>query len=277
MRHRLVEQNQFAQDELSSEESVSLTMTIEPLFLDTITHFLWNEFHTDRYPETEQGGIYHATSRPIQRIGLALEPFPGVSAWVQETQIDALWLHRPWKLDLADFPADVGIFFNHLSFDETLTIGYNTYLASRLGAMGTPEPLGYKQVTNEAGVLLPQRPIGMLTDVAEHEFDYWLAMVKQEFGGYDRAETGRDSTGWQVENCRVAVVGAMTDELVREAANRGANLYLTGAYRKPAQQAVDETGIAVVAVGHRRSEEWGMQALADILQKRWPVDCFIHE
>lgn len=252
-------------------------MTSEPLFLDKITHFLWNEFHTDRYPETEQGGIYRAASWPIQRIGLALEPFPGVSAWVQETQIDALWLHRPWKLDLTDFPDNIGVFSNHLPFDETLTMGYNLLLATQLGTINTPEPLGYKQATDEAGMLLPQRPIGMLMDVAEHEFDHWLAIIKEEFSGYDRAETGRELTGWQLENCRVAVVGAMTDELVREAAQRGANLYLTGAYRKPAQQAVDETGIAVVAVGHRRSEEWGMRALAGMLQKRWPVECFAHE
>ena len=259
------------------ENQFSLTMTSESLFLDKITHFLRNEFHTERYPESEQGGIYHTTSRPIQRIGLALEPFPDISIWVEETQIDALWLHRPWKLDLADFPDNVGVFSNHLPFDETLTMGYNLVLAAQLGATDTPEPLGYKQATNEAGTLMPQRPIGMLMDVAQYEFDHWLAIVKHEFGGYDRAETGRELTGWQLENCRVAVVGAMTDELVREAAGRGANLYLTGAYRKPAQLAVDETGIAVVAVGHRRSEEWGMRALAELLQKHYAVACFIHE
>ena len=62
----------------------------------------------------------------------------------------------------------------------------------------------------------------------------------------------------------------MNDALVREAADRGANLYVTGQYRKPGQEAVDETGIAVVAVGHRRSEEWGLRALAHLLRQRWP-------
>lgn len=67
----------------------------------------------------------------------------------------------------------------------------------------------------------------------------------------------------------MAVVGAMTDALVREAALRGADLYITGQLRKPALSAVKETGIAVVAAGHRRCEEWGLKALAGVLRERW--------
>ena len=62
----------------------------------------------------------------------------------------------------------------------------------------------------------------------------------------------------------------MNDALIREAADRGAGLYLTGQYRTPAQAAVNETGIAVAAVGHCRSEAWGLRALADVLRERWP-------
>ena len=111
----------------------------------------------------------------------------------------------------------------------------------------------------------------MLIDVAPQEFDYWLDGIKTLFGGYDRAEAGHGAGRWQPTSYRIAVVGAMTDALVREAAEKGAHLYLTGAYRKPGQQAVDETGIAVIAVGHRRSEEWGLRMLADLLQAHWPV------
>ena len=71
------------------------------------------------------------------------------------------------------------------------------------------------------------------------------------------------------EVSRVAVVGAMTDALVREAASRGADVYTTGQLRQPAQAAVLETGIGVVGVGHRRCEEWGLRALAGVLCERW--------
>jgi len=66
----------------------------------------------------------------------------------------------------------------------------------------------------------------------------------------------------------VAVVAAMTDPLVREAA-RGAEVYVMGHFRQPAKEAVLNTGIGVIVVGHRRSEEWGLRALAGVLRERW--------
>lgn len=245
--------------------------------LNELNDFLQNELATNQYPDSEQGGVYHPSERPVRRLGLALEPFANLPQWVEEANLDALWLHRPWQLDLTSLPPDIGILAHHLPFDETLTIGYNARLSGQIGAVGSLEPLGYKQDTTANGTLLPQRPIGMLIDVARQEFDYWLSTVKNLFGGYDRAEAGRDSDSWPAANGRVAVVGAMTDALIREGANRGANLYLTGAYRKPAQQAVDETGIAVIAIGHRRIEEWGLRELAHLLNERWTIECLIHQ
>jgi len=67
----------------------------------------------------------------------------------------------------------------------------------------------------------------------------------------------------------VAVVGAMTDALVREAAERGATLYITGQFRQPAKLAVAQTQIGVIVVGHRRSELWGLQALTGVVRERW--------
>ncbi len=42
-------------------------------------------------------------------------------------------------------------------------------------------------------------------------------------------------------------VGAMNESLVREAAERGATLYLTGQYRLSTQKTVQETSIGVIA------------------------------
>lgn len=235
------------------------------LSLTDISDFLKNKLAVDRYPTDEQGGIYRAGTRSVTRLGLALEPFPGLADWIEQEQLDALWLHRPWQLDTNMLPPDVGVLYHHLPFDETLTIGYCEPLASQLDATGELEPIGYKQATTKAGSPLPKRAIGMLLDINGQEFDECLDHVKDLLGNYDRAEAGR-----QTDVDRIAVVGAMTDELVREAAERGANVYLTGQYRKPAQDAVNETGMAVIAVGHRRSEEWGLRALADLLRTEWP-------
>ena len=240
-------------------------MNVQPVWLNNIVDFLRHEFAVDGYPDGEQGGLYHASGRSVWRLGLALEPFSQLVAWIADNQIDALWLHRPWQLDLATLPPDLGVIYNHLPFDEHLTMGFNPRLAAQLRAVGPLEPLGFKQATLETGEPLPQRPIGMLFDDDGQTVPEWIRQLETQFGGYDRAEPGRQTTVG-----RVAVVGAMNDALIREAADRGAGLYLTGQYRPSAQKAVDETGITVIAVGHRRSEEWGLRALAGVIQDRWP-------
>ncbi|GAB3690089.1 Nif3-like dinuclear metal center hexameric protein [Spirosoma flavus] len=251
-------------------------MNTEHPSLEELANFLRSELSAESYPADEQGGIYYPSKRSIRRMGLALEPFPTLADWIEENHLDAIWLHRPWQLDLATIPSDVGVLSHHLPFDETLTVGHNKQLAQLLRATSAPEPIGYKQSVTSEGKFLPQRPLGMIVDVAEDEFDNWLTRIKELFGGYDRAEAGHSSSGLNFDNSRIAVVGAMTDALVREADERGAQMYLTGAYRKPAQVAVDETGMAVVAVGHRRSEEWGLHVLADLIRTRWSFDCVIY-
>ncbi|MDB5239534.1 MAG: hypothetical protein JWP57_159 [Spirosoma sp.] len=236
-----------------------------PILVNDIAHFLESEFNIGRYPQSEQGGVYHPSERPIRRLGLALEPFPDLAAWVANNQLDALWLHRPWKLDLTLLPPTVSVAYNHLHFDEHLTMGYNPRMAAQLSATGPLEPLGFKQSIYETGELLPQRPIGMLFDTEKQNVAEWVRRAQMLFGGYDRLEAGRQSTVG-----RVAVVGAMNDALIREAADRGGTLYFTGQYRPSAQKAVDETGITVISVGHRRSEEWGVRALDDLLRQCWP-------
>ena len=253
-----------------------MKMNSSILTINHIAKFLEDELSVHRFPADERGGVYHPSEQPVQRIGLALEPFPDLAKWVTEMDLDALWLHRPWQLDPTHLPHGVGVLAHHLPFDEALTIGYNTRLFEQLEGLGMPEQLGYKQEVAKGREPIPERPVGMLVDVVEQEFDYWLNCVKTLFGGYDRAEAGHSSSSWRTANSRIAVVGAMTDALIREAAERGAHLYLTGAYRKPGQQAVDETGIAVIAVGHRRCEEWGLRALGDLLQEHLPVECVVH-
>ena len=109
------------------------------------------------------------------------------------------------------------------------------------------------------------RPLGMIGDVSPQETDPFMAKVSDLFGGLESIMPAVETeVRW------IAVVGAMTEALVREASARGAQVYITGQIRQPARQAVIETGLCVIEVGHQRSEEWGLRALAQLLSKRWP-------
>lgn len=220
--------------------------------LNDIAQFLDRFFAVYRFGN-DQNGMYLPSTRPIARFGLALEPWPQLSEWASAAQLDSLFLHRPWQLRVGQLPSDVGVVAYHLAFDERLTLGFNPRLAAVL-EMSRLEVLGEKE----------GRAIGMIGEIPTQSFASYCYCVDEVFGGQDEVHAGVCR-----EVSRVAVVGAMTDALVREAASRGADVYITGQLRQPAQAAVLKTGIGVVAVGHRRCEVWGLRALAGVLCERW--------
>ena len=61
----------------------------------------------------------------------------------------------------------------------------------------------------------------------------------------------------------------MTAELMHEASQRGAEVYVTGQIRKPAKEAILDTGLGTVIVGHQRSEQWALSAFANVLRERF--------
>ena len=220
-----------------------------------LTDFLLAGQFTD-----DQNGFYRtsaeAEKRGIKKLGLALEPWPGITGWTAQNELDAFFLHRPWKLGRT--PKEIGVLAYHYAFDERLTTGYNPLLAEVL-EMKQLEVLGHKD----------GRPLGMIGDVPEVSFTAFQAQVTAEFGGLAGVYGVADGvTGGEVT--RACVVGAMRPGLVYEAAERGAQVYLTGQYRKGAAEAVAETGVGVLELGHERSEVWGLRALAKGLRERFP-------
>jgi putative NIF3 family GTP cyclohydrolase 1 type 2 len=223
--------------------------------LDDLAAFLHDALGADAFPSDEQGGVFRpGDGRPLARVGAALEPWPGLARWAEREQLDAVFLHRPWRLAPDALAAGVGVVWSHLPFDERLTTGLNPRLAAALG-LAAAAPLGERD----------GRPLGMVGAVAPAPAGAWAARVAAVFGGHEAeliADPGAPVAG-------VAVVGAMTDALVREAAGWGAGLYVTGQLRHPGRAAAAETGLAVVAVGHARSEWWGVRALAHLVAERW--------
>ena len=201
----------------------------------------------------DQYGVYRPSERNIKRIGLALEPWAGIETWVRQKNLDALFLHRPWHLDMQTLPNDVGILAYHLAFDLTLTLGLNPRLANVL-QMTHLVPIAYKE----------RLPLGMLGDIPVTSTHDFLETLTELFGTPPVVENNTRET-----TSRIAIVGAMTDSTIREAAEQGAHLYITGQFRQPARAAVHETGMTVAVIGHKTSEQWGLRTLASLLHERW--------
>lgn len=219
---------------------------------NNLANFLDQYLNTAIYPD-EPPTVYRPFARSVSRLGLALDPWPGLADWVTEARLDALFLHRPFKLDTEKLPEDIGVLASHLPFEERLALGFNPRLADALG-MSCLEPLGRRK----------ERPLGMLGDVPPQTVAAFYKSVTEIFGGREEARTCERN-----EVTRVAVVGAMTADLMREAATRGAEVYITGQMRAPAREVLPDTGLGMIIVGHRRSEEWALRALAHVLRERF--------
>ena len=218
--------------------------------LGAIDAFLAERLGADLFPPEER--FLRGGASEVRRLGLALEASPALAGWIREERLDALFLHR-FRARPGEVPADLPLVGFHLPFDERLTVGWNPDLADALGLLA-PEPLGAR-----AG-----RPLGMLGSLEPQPFERFRAGVEKLFDGQDEAVRPAGET---VD--RVAVVGAMNDALVREAADRGAQLYVTGQARPSARAALADTGLGLVAVGHRRSELFGLSLLARTLWEQW--------
>ena len=204
--------------------------------------------------EGDPAGVWIASERPVRRLGLRLDAGRPPYAWAEG--LDAVVVHRPFGLWPARLPERLGVLAYHRSLDESLAIG-STALADALGLTLDAEPL--RRDEREVG------RVGTLPDPAP------LAAVLDRLDGEFRGHEEALGTDEDRPVARVALMNAMTDALVRDAARRGAGLYLTGQVRGPGRAAVAATGLAVLAVGQDRAEAWGLREIGRRLRARWPA------
>ena len=205
------------------------------------------------HAEGDPAGVWLASDREVRRLGLRLEPGRPPYDWA--AAFDAVLLHRPFGLWPARWPDGVGVVAAHRALDDRFAIGLNPDVATSLGLAPDPEPL--RRDGTAIGLVGRLPEAACLGDLADR--------VAAEFGGIDEAlGEGPEATA------AVALVGAMTDALVADAAARGAGLYVTGQIRGPAREAVHRCGIRAVAVGQGRAEAWGLRCLGRLIRERWP-------
>ena len=208
----------------------------------------------ERYTrEGDPAGVWIASDRPVHCLGLRLDAGRAPYGWLRG-DVDALLVHRPFGLWPARLPAGLGVLAVHRALDDRFATGHNPALAAALGLALDAEPL------RRGGAVVGM--VGTLEDAAADA----EARVVAAFGGAE-ATAGEPL---DEATARVAVVGAMTEALVRDAAARGAGLYVTGQMRPPAMEAVGQTGMRVVAVGQRRSERWGLRHVGGLLAAAFP-------
>ena len=193
--------------------------------------------------------LYRSSERPVKKLGLALEP----EDVALETNADALFIHRPFEL--GNRFSGLGVLASHDPFDDALTTNFNPTLARALGWQG-PRRLR-----------LEERTVGMVAEFTRPtSWQDLLERLYQEFGGWDEVSEPRETN---LE--RLALMSTFRPPALELATRVGVQVYLTGQMRPAGRALARQLGLGVVALGHRRSELWGLNQLARELLVAFPT------
>ncbi|QFP77557.1 Nif3-like dinuclear metal center hexameric protein [Deinococcus sp. AJ005] len=192
----------------------------------------------------------------VQKLALALEP----ADLPPEVDADALFVHR--SLRVGEKWPGLGVLSVHDGFDLALTTGPNHRLARALGWRDVREVVWKGELK------------GITATPPQQNWDELRAALHAELGGEDNSWPPADTSG----PLRVALMNAMNPGLIEHVADGGVRVYLTGQLRPSASASAHARGMGVIALGHRRSEEWGLRRLAGELRSAFPgLQTSVHE
>lgn len=184
----------------------------------------------------------------VRRLALALEPAdlpPKVNA-------DALFVHR--SLRVGEGWPGLGVLGVHDGFDLALTTGPNHRLAHALGWRDVREVVWKDELK------------GLTATPPQETWEGLRAALHAELGGEDSSWPPTESSG----PLRLALMNAMNPGLIEHVAQKGVRVYVTGQLRPSASAAAHAHGLGVMALGHRRTEVWGLRRLAQELRAAFP-------
>ncbi|PSN70244.1 hypothetical protein BS50DRAFT_571536 [Corynespora cassiicola Philippines] len=265
------------------------THTAVTEYISTLLPVKFNDvsrlYHVPRNPR------YNPDTAGVDRVVLTVTPSPGVynlighpsSSANSDSDASSLtdqhrtprticFLHRPFSLERRRVRHGTLAISSHTSFDEHLTVGWNTVLADRLGVDVSKSACiqGYKgDAERKIGIV---GNVSMLTSLL-------LRRIRQEFGHVEFVHEGRGDeikvvaimNAFHAEDVhRVLEVAQENRWLSSDDASSEQILYLTGQPRETGLLAAREMGMSVVCVGHRTAEEWGIRYMASSIRLAFP-------
>ncbi|KAL0482984.1 hypothetical protein AKO1_015021 [Acrasis kona] len=210
-------------------------------------------YRLHRNVQTDVPLIQQWTDKPISSVCLMLEP---INFDLHTPRASAYFLHRIWGREYTY--KNFGIIGSHSGFDQELTTNYNIELATQLGASVVTPVFRMPEQSKLIGMFcVLDTPVPV-----EHFYE----KVKNIFQC--------DMEVFEINNkqtvSKIAVMFAFNDLEVRRAKEEGVDVYITGQTRPLGRKEAEKLEVALIAVGHRNSELWGLRQLAVEIKNRFP-------
>ncbi|MFU1912631.1 Nif3-like dinuclear metal center hexameric protein [Bordetella avium] len=155
---------------------------------------------------------------------------------------------------------DINLIGYHLPLDAHPTLGNNAQLARVLGLTPLRDAEGAPQTAGKDGLIwLGEAPsLATLGELAEH--------IGQRLGrqplwiGDAQAPVGR-----------IAWCTGGAQNMMAEAIDAGATVYITGEASEPNAHLARETGVGFISAGHHATERYGVQALGEAVAAQFGI------
>jgi dinuclear metal center YbgI/SA1388 family protein len=235
--------------------------------LRELTRHLDELLDPQRMRDYGPNGLQVEGLRPVRRVATGVTASRALLERARDWEADAVVVHhglfwrspgtlrveRSLRQRLALLlDAGIALLAYHLPLDRHPELGNNAVLARRLGA---------EEV--EPAFEMEGEPIGLAATLPEPvPVGAFVARIAGTVSREPLVVGGGPPTVR-----RVGVVTGGAARQVEEAVRRGLDLFLTGEPSEPAVHLAREEGIHFVAAGHHATERFGVQAIADHLQR----------
>jgi len=244
-------------------------MHMEGIARDRLADYLGDWLEISRFKDYSPNGLQVEGKAHIHRLAVAVTATREVIEKASSWGADALIVHHGWFWRGEDarlvgyrhkrlrvlLMADINLFAFHLPLDVHREVGNNVSLGR---VMGWPSPmlLGEQQLIARADLAEP-----LSADALQQHMEARLERPVLAVGAIDRPIQ------------RLAWCTGAAQDMIQEAADLGADAFVSGEISERSTYLAREIGVTYFAAGHYATERYGVQALANHLQDRFQLQC----
>ncbi|MBI3283741.1 MAG: Nif3-like dinuclear metal center hexameric protein [Burkholderiales bacterium] len=244
-------------------------MNLTSVNRDELVQFLEAELQVSRYRDYCPNGLQVEGRAQIKRIVSGVTASLALLQQAVALDADAVLVHHGyfWRGEDARvigtkqrrlkllLQHDISLFAYHLPLDSHAELGNNASLAKHLGLLPEArfgdDDLGWLGCLEQSGIAT----VGQLAALLEQRLGRQPLLI-----GDPAQKLGK-----------IAWCSGAAQNLLQQAVDAGATVYLSGEISEPTVHLAREAGVAYLACGHHATERYGIQALGDYLAERFGI------